>query len=145
LFYDLHKFGNEYGLKIKVNFFAEKHGKRYCDGRFGVIKRFIRDYTNNKEKKSKPTQDIVAAIQHMAATSKSKLQSVQIILNYEKMAPSKMMYVIPNMSVFHSFEFDKDKIYACHLSSDEKTPRIRNSQNAKTCNKQDKTCEKILL
>jgi hypothetical protein len=52
LFYDLHKFGDEYGLKIKVNFFAEKHGKSYCDGRFGVIKRFIRDYTNKKEKKN---------------------------------------------------------------------------------------------
>jgi hypothetical protein len=52
LFYDLHKFGDEYGWKIKVNCFAEKHGKGYCDGRFGVIKRFIRDYTNKKEKKS---------------------------------------------------------------------------------------------
>jgi hypothetical protein len=28
LFYDLHKFGDEFGLKIKVNFFAEKHGKK---------------------------------------------------------------------------------------------------------------------
>jgi hypothetical protein len=52
----------------------------------------------------------------MAATSKSKVQSAQIILNHEKMSPSKMVYVIPNMSVFHSFEFDKDKIYARHLS-----------------------------
>jgi hypothetical protein len=111
-------------LKIKVNFFAEKHGKSYCDGRFGVIKRFIRDYTNKKEKKIKTTQDIVAAIQHMAATSKSKVQSAQIILNYEKMSPSKMVYVVPNMSVFHSFEFDKDKIYACHLSSDEEVAKI---------------------
>jgi hypothetical protein len=40
------------------------------------------------------------------------------------MSPSKMVYVIPNMSVFHSFEFDKDKIYACHLSSDEKVAKI---------------------
>jgi hypothetical protein len=55
----------------------------------------------------------------MAATSKSRVQSAQIILNYEKMAPSKIGYVIPNMSIFHSFEFDKDKIYARHLSSDE--------------------------
>jgi hypothetical protein len=40
------------------------------------------------------------------------------------MSPSKMVYVIPNMSVFHSFEFDKDKIYACHLSSDEEVAKI---------------------
>jgi hypothetical protein len=124
LFYDLHKFEDEYGLKIKVNFFAKKHGKSYCDGRFRVIKRFIRDYTNKKEKKINTTQDIVAAIQHMAATSKSKVQSAQIILNYEKMAPSKIVYVIPNMSVFHSFEFDKDKIYARHLSSDKEVAKI---------------------
>jgi metal-responsive CopG/Arc/MetJ family transcriptional regulator len=66
---------------------------RAFDGRFEVIKRFIRDYTNKKEKKIKTTQDVVAAIQHMAATSKSKVQSTQIILNYEKMVPSKMVYV----------------------------------------------------
>jgi hypothetical protein len=60
----------------------------------------------------------------MVATSKSKVQSAQIILNYEKMASSKIMYVIPNMSVFHSFEFDKDKIYARHLSSDEEVAKI---------------------
>jgi nitrogenase subunit NifH len=60
----------------------------------------------------------------MAATSKSKVQSAQIILNYEKMSPSKMVYVVPNMSIFHSFEFDKDKIYACHLSSDEEVAKI---------------------
>jgi hypothetical protein len=47
------KFGNKEGIKIKVNFFEEKHEKSYCDGRFGVIKRFIRDYTNKKEKKIK--------------------------------------------------------------------------------------------
>jgi hypothetical protein len=35
-----------------------------------------------------------------------------------------MVYVIPNMSVFHSFEFDKDKIYARHLSSDEEVAKI---------------------
>ncbi|MCL6574004.1 MAG: hypothetical protein K6T88_20355 [Bacillus sp. (in: Bacteria)] len=86
-------------MKIKVNFFAEKHGKSYCDGRFGVIKRFIRDYTNKKEKKIKTTQDIVAAIQHMAATSKSRVQSAQIILNYEKMSPSKMVYVSSEQTV----------------------------------------------
>jgi hypothetical protein len=40
------------------------------------------------------------------------------------MARSKMMYVIPNMSVFHSSEFDKNKIYACHLSSDEELAKI---------------------
>jgi hypothetical protein len=28
------------------------------------------------------------------------------------------------MSAFHSFEFDKDKIYACHLSSDEEVAKI---------------------
>jgi hypothetical protein len=40
------------------------------------------------------------------------------------MAPSKMMYVISNMSVFHSFKHDKDKIYACYLSSDEEIMKI---------------------
>jgi nitrogenase subunit NifH len=60
----------------------------------------------------------------MAATSKSRVQSAQIILNYEKMVPSKMVCAIPNMSIFHSFEFDKDKIYARHLSSDEEVAKI---------------------
>jgi hypothetical protein len=34
------------------------------------------------------------------------------------------MYVVPSMSVFLSFEFDKDKIYARHLSSDEGVAKI---------------------
>jgi ABC-type uncharacterized transport system ATPase subunit len=50
LFYDLYKFGVEFGLKKKVNLFAEKHEKIYCDGRVGVIKRFIRGYTLTKKR-----------------------------------------------------------------------------------------------
>jgi hypothetical protein len=60
----------------------------------------------------------------MTVTSNSKVQSTQVILNYEKVVPSKMMYVIPNMSVFHSFEFDNNKTYACHVSSDKEVGKI---------------------
>jgi hypothetical protein len=49
------------------------------------------------------------------------------------MAPSKMMYVIPNISVFHSSEFNKDKIYGYYLSSDEEMSKIYHFKSSIQC------------
>jgi hypothetical protein len=104
LFYTFHKIREENKFEsVTANYFIVNHGKSFCDGRFGVVKRFVRDFSLRRDGAVKTTQDVITAIKRMSANSKVK--SVQLILNFTTVPSEKNIYDISAFSKYHHFVF----------------------------------------